>query len=147
MKKIILLLLLLVTSPGILRAAIYDTFEIDGLRYMIVNEGDNYYDFDDYDADPSTVVVTWQVEPNFYLGEPDMPLIQNYYCKSCTENQNYPGMESITIPASVEYNGKSYIVEGIGAYAFHGCTDLKEVIVNNGINRYNPETNEYEGVK
>lgn len=147
MKKLLFLLILLLLSPVLLEAAIYDTFEHDGLRYMITNEGDNYYDFNDYDANPSTVVVTWQVEPYFYAGENDMPLIQNDYCKSCNEKQNYPDIQSISIPASIEYNGKTYIVEGIGAYAFHGCADLKELIINNGINRYNPETGDYEGIK
>ena len=48
MKKILILLSLLLSSTGLLKAAIYDTFEHDGLRYMIISEGDYY----DYDIDP-----------------------------------------------------------------------------------------------
>ena len=133
---------MLLSSTGLLKAAIYDTFEHDGLRYMIISEGDYY----NYDEDPPLVLVTWQVEPAFRTGAADdPPLLQNYYCKWVTEGQNYPGMESVTIPGSVEYKGKTYIVEGIGEYAFHGCTDMKKVVINNGMNHYYSETEDFEG--
>ncbi len=142
MKKIILFLAMLLSGSSIIRAAIYDTFEYDGLRYMITSEGQYNY----YDEHPPMVVVTWQVEPAFRTGAADEPsLLENYYCKWLTEGQNYPGLESVTIPGSVEYNGKTYIVKGIGDYAFHGCSNLTTVIITNGINHYNPETGSFDG--
>lgn len=141
MKIISFFLFVLLSSTGILRAEPFDTFEYEGLRYMIMSEGSYNY----YDELPPLVVVTWQVEPSFFSGESAESLIENYYCKRCTANMNYPNMESVTIPASVEHNGKTYIVLGIDDYAFHGCSSLTKVVINNGINQWNPETGQYEG--
>ena len=138
MKKILILLSSLLSSTGLLKAAIYDTFEHDGLRYMIISEGDYY----DYDEDPPLVVVTWQVEPVIVTGFPIGYVIVNYY-RNMTEN--YKGLESVEIPGSVEHAGKTYLVKGIDAYAFHGCTTLTEVTINNAISKYDPATGNYEG--
>ena len=40
---------------------------------------------------------------------------------------------AVTIPASVEYNGKTYSVTGITESAFYGCTGLTSVTIPNSV--------------
>ena len=39
----------------------------------------------------------------------------------------------IVVQESITYNGTTYIVKGIGNYAFYGCTDLKSVFIPNSV--------------
>ena len=48
----------------------------------------------------------------------------------CLEKNN---MEFVTIPESVEINGKEYVVTEIGASAFRGCSGLSNVTIPNSI--------------
>ena len=41
--------------------------------------------------------------------------------------------ETISIPSSFVYEGKTYNVVSVGTYAFQGCDGLKEIILSNGI--------------
>lgn len=50
----------------------------------------------------------------------NMTVEVTYYSQS---NNNYSGI--VTIPNSVTYNGKNYIVTSIGNYAFVGCTSFQ----------------------
>ena len=52
----------------------------------------------------------------------NMTVEVTYY--SQTDNK-YSG--TVGIPATVDHDGKTYTVKGIGDYAFVGCTDLKGV--------------------
>ena len=47
------------------------------------------------------------------------------------EANQYSG--AITIPASVEYNGKTYSVTTIGDWAFTGCKDLTSITIPNSV--------------
>lgn len=42
-------------------------------------------------------------------------------------------VNDIVVQESITYNGTTYIVKGIGNYAFYGCTDLKSVFIPNSV--------------
>ena len=49
----------------------------------------------------------------------------------CDEDVNYSQLDTCFIPAEVMYNGKTYIVKGIGYGAFYGCSKLKKIVMPN----------------
>ena len=73
--------------------------------------GDLYYNI----LSESTVEVTYQV-----------------YSYSGSSN-NYAGLTSVTIPASVTNDGKTYKVTSIGKYAFNECTKLTSVDISGSV--------------
>ena len=70
--------------------------------------GDLYYNI----TSDSTVEVTYQIKLSF---------------------QNYAGLLSANIPASIEYVGKNYSVTSIGEYAFCGCRSLTSITISNSV--------------
>ena len=74
-----------------------------------VQIGDLYYNLD---ATNQTAEVTYQ----FRLDE-----------------NNYKGLTSANIPASVTYNSVTYSVTSIGNYAFRDCTSLTSVTIGNSV--------------
>ena len=48
-------------------------------------------------------------------------------------SENYVGLLSANIPASIEYVGKNYSVTGIGVCAFSGCTSLTSITIPNSV--------------
>ena len=77
--------------------------------YERVQIGDLYYNLD---ATNQTAEVTSQLEWN--------------------EN-NYKGLTTANIPASVEYNSLTYSVTSIGSVAFYECTGLTSVTIPNSV--------------
>ena len=73
--------------------------------------GDLYYNI----LSESTVEVTYQV-----------------YSYSGSSN-NYAGLTSVTIPASVTNDGKTYKVTSIGKYTFNECTSLTSVDISGSV--------------
>ena len=45
------------------------------------------------------------------------------------DGDNYPGLTSVNIPASVTYNNITYMVTAIGEYAFRQCPDLVTISI------------------
>ena len=74
--------------------------------------GDLYYNI----TSDSTVEVTYQV----------------YYFN---DSNNYVGLISANIPASIEYAGKNYNVTSIGDYAFCGCRSLTSITIPNSVKK------------
>ncbi len=55
-----------------------------------------------------------------------------YYSPSAGLNKDaYTG--NVTIPTSVNYNGKTYSVKSIGEYAFNHCSSLTSVTIGNSV--------------
>ena len=77
--------------------------------YERVQIGDLYYNLD---ATNQTAQVTYQLEWDY---------------------NNYKGLTSANIPASVEYNSVAYSVTSIGDWAFAGCTGLTSVTIPNSV--------------
>ena len=50
-----------------------------------------------------------------------------------SDYDNYNGLTSVTIPASVTYNGTTYSVTRIGNYAFIHCTSLTSITIPNSV--------------
>ena len=76
--------------------------------YEHVQIGDLYYNLD---AANQTAQVTYQ----------------------CHWNNNYNGLTSANIPASVEYNSVAYSVTSIGEDAFYDCDGLTSVTIPNSV--------------
>lgn len=51
----------------------------------------------------------------------------------CIEDKNYSQLDTVVVPEEVIYNGKTYIVKGIGWMAFNGCKNLKKLVLPNTI--------------
>ena len=77
--------------------------------YERVQIGDLYYNLD---ATNQTAQVTYQLEWDY---------------------NNYKGLTSANIPASVEYNSVAYSVTSIGDSAFYNCTGLTSVTIPNSV--------------
>ncbi len=60
-------------------------------------------------------------------------MVTNSAYNTTSANASYSG--SVTVPATVTYEGVEYIVKEIGAYAFAGCTSLTSVIMADGITK------------
>ena len=75
-----------------------------GLSAYDFRYGDLYYNI----TSNSTVEVTWY-------------------------SNNYVGLTSANIPASIEYSGKNYSVTSIGDWAFSGCTGLTSITIPNSV--------------
>ena len=78
--------------------------------YEQVLIGDLFYNLD---ATNQTAQVTYQLEWN--------------------NNNNYMGLTSANIPASVTYNSATYSVTSIGNYAFNKCSGLTSVTIGNSV--------------
>lgn len=48
-------------------------------------------------------------------------------------SDNYKGLTSVTIPATVTYDGTTYSVTGIDMHAFYGCTGLASITIPNSV--------------
>ena len=46
-----------------------------------------------------------------------------------------PYRGTVVVPAEVEYGGKTYPVEAVGAYAFAGCPEVDSIILPDGLKR------------
>ncbi len=75
-----------------------------------VKIGDLYYDLNDNQL---TARVTYQY--------------------SYSNQDNYPNLVTVNIPAFVSYNNKTYDVTSIGSKAFYGCSGLTSVTIPNSI--------------
>lgn len=53
-------------------------------------------------------------------------------------NNNYSGLTTINIPASIIYNGTSFSVTEIGFFAFNGCSGLTSVTIPNSMTYIRP---------
>ena len=102
--KLITILLLLATSVGTMFAWDYEHVQI----------GDLYYNLN---ASGKTAAV--------------VPQGETY--EEITSGNNYLGLTSVTIPASVEYNDETYNVTEIGYMAFYHCSTLTSVTLPEGI--------------
>ena len=49
------------------------------------------------------------------------------------DENNYKGLTTANIPASVTYSGTTYSVTSIGAYAFLNCSGLTSVTIPNSV--------------
>ncbi len=49
------------------------------------------------------------------------------------DENNYKGLTTANIPASVTYNGTTYSVTSIGYSAFGGCSGLTSVTISNSV--------------
>ena len=49
------------------------------------------------------------------------------------DGDNYKGLTTANIPASVTYSGTTYSVTSIGEYAFYECTGLTSVTIPNSV--------------
>jgi len=77
--------------------------------YERVQVGDLYYNLD---ATYKTAEVTYQLYK---------------------ESNNYSGLTTANIPASVSYNDVSYSVTSIGSYAFQNCSSLTSITIPNSV--------------
>lgn len=50
--------------------------------------------------------------------------------------RNYAGLTTITVPATIQYNGKIYEVSKIDSYAFLGCPDLETIDIGENITSF-----------
>lgn len=55
-----------------------------------------------------------------------------YYYYNSTSNRNYVSGE-LTIPETVEYDGKSYSITSVGDYAFYNCSGLTSLTLPNSV--------------
>ena len=53
--------------------------------------------------------------------------------QSTYSSQNYSGLTTANIPASVSYNSRTYSVTSIGAWAFYFCENLTSVTIPNSV--------------
>lgn len=73
------------------------------------------------------------------LGEYGDSIVEVYPPKcNCNEDDHYSQLDTCIIPAKVIYNDKIYVVKGIGAFAFDGCSRLKKVVLPNTITYIGP---------
>ncbi len=103
MKRIIKLTILLLTFLMPVITSAHD-FEVDGI----------YYNFNGYNNNIQNYVVT-----------------VTYQGTTHYEYEEYSG--DVTIPSSVNYNGKNYTVTAIGDNAFRSCTELTNVTMPNSM--------------
>ena len=82
----------------------------------------------------------WAVFANIYEGEPLEATVDNLTYQYIVEDKvatvvagDYSSLESVTIPTSVVIDGATYSVKSIGAGAFSGCSSLKSLTIENGI--------------
>ncbi|MBR5639052.1 MAG: leucine-rich repeat protein [Muribaculaceae bacterium] len=102
-KRLFTLLLLILAIPITMSA--YD-FMVDGLCY-------------NYNDDGTSVTLT-------YENSPDYDYESGYVAYS-----NLSG--AITIPTSVSYNGKSYLITSIGNQAFDGCNCMTSISISRSV--------------
>lgn len=57
---------------------------------------------------------------------------------SSEDGENYVGKRNIVIPATIQYDGKTYEVTSISEYAFQGCPDLETIEIGKNIKRIAP---------
>jgi len=126
-------------ATGILKAAVGDTFTVDGIEYVILSE------------DPNEVAVGESV--SFAGTTANIPAtVMNgatTYTVTALANyalQNKPSLTSVTLPETVKKIGAHALrdtgitsmlipnsVDTIGGFAFYGCTALTSVELGNGV--------------
>jgi hypothetical protein len=126
-------------ATGILKAAVGDTFTVDGIEYVILSE------------DPNEVAVGESV--SFAGTTANIPAtVMNgatTYTVTALANyalQNKPSLTSVTLPETVKKIGSHALrgtgitsmlipnsVDTIGGFAFYGCTALTSVELGNGV--------------
>jgi hypothetical protein len=139
MKHMFTFLVVAFLATGILKAAVGDTFTVDGIEYVILSE------------DPNEVAVGESV--SFAGTTANIPAtVMNgatTYTVTALANyalQNKPSLTSVTLPETVKKIGSHALrgtgitsmlipnsVDTIGGFAFYGCTALTSVELGNGV--------------
>lgn len=139
MKHMFTFLVVAFLATGILKAAVGDTFTVDGIEYVILSE------------DPNEVAVGESV--SFAGTTANIPAtVMNgatTYTVTALANyalQNKPSLTSVTLPETVKKIGAHALrdtgitsmlipnsVDTIGGFAFYGCTALTSVELGNGV--------------
>ena len=139
MKHMFTFLVVAFLATGILKAAVGDTFTVDGIEYVILSE------------DPNEVAVGESV--SFAGTTANIPAtVMNgatTYTVTALANyalQNKPSLTSVTLPETVKKIGAHALrdtgitsmlipnsVDTIEAFAFYGCTALTSVELGNGV--------------
>ncbi len=133
--------------------AIGDTDWSNQIQILVTNEetGESkWWDNPNIVLDTDTVITLDYSEGRYTLCTEDTPLnFQSgylYYKITSTTNltvevtyqeawssDNYKGLTSVTIPATVTYNGTTYTVTSIGESAFAICTGLTSITIPNSV--------------
>ena len=139
MKHMFTFLVVAFLATGILKAAVGDTFTVDGIEYVILSE------------DPNEVAVGESV--SFAGTTANIPATVMNGATTYTVTaladyalQNKPSLTSVTLPETVKKIGAHALrdtgitsmlipnsVDTIGGFAFYGCTALTSVELGNGV--------------
>lgn len=139
MKHMFTFLVVAFLATGILKAAVGDTFTVDGIEYVILSE------------DPNEVAVGKSVSFGGTTANIPATVMNGAtpYTVTALVNyglQNKPSLTSVTLPETVKKIGAHALrgtgitsmlipnsVDTIGAFAFYGCTALTSVELGNGV--------------
>lgn len=139
MKHLFTCLVVAFLATGILKAAVGDTFTVDGIEYVILSEAPNEVAVgESVSFDGTTVNIPATV----------MNGATSYTVTALADYglQNKPSLISVTLPETVKKIGPHALretgitsmlipnsVDTIGGFAFFGCTALTSVELGNGV--------------
>lgn len=139
MKHMFTFLVVAFLATGILKAAVGDTFTVDGIEYVISSE------------DPNEVAVGESVSFGGTTANIPATVMNGATPYTVTALANYglslkPSLTSVTLPETVKKIGSHALrgtgitsmlipnsVDTIGGFAFYGCTALTSVELGNGV--------------